>query len=122
MASKEISSIRTMKSKLTPKSLSDIMKRYHIDPEFRLRLPKLGDAIVATPEGFVGVYRVFFKPGLRLPTFEFLEVVLDYYHLHIAQITPNGFRKIIYMLCSTLDFMPFITVFHQIYVPISNGD
>lgn len=80
--------------------------------------------IVDTLKGFVGVYQVFFKSGLCFPTFDFLEVILDYYHLYIAQITTNGFRKIIcfVMLCSTLEIVPFITLFLQFYVRMLNGD
>ncbi|CAH1415670.1 unnamed protein product [Lactuca virosa] len=89
-----------MKSKLSPKNLSDIMKKYHIDPDFNLHFPKPGDAIVDTPE------------------------VLDYYHLHITQITPNGFQKIIcfVMLCSSVDVTPSITLFHHLYITMSNDD
>ncbi|CAH1430621.1 unnamed protein product [Lactuca virosa] len=124
MANKEISSIRTMKSKITPKTLTDIMKKYEIDPQFHPRFPDPGNAIVDAPEGFVGVYRMFFKSGLRLPSFGFLKIVLYYYNLHISQITPNGFRKIVcfVMLCSALDIAPSITIFRHFYVPMSNRD
>lgn len=80
--------------------------------------------IVDTLKGFVGVYQVFFKSGLCFPTFDFLEVILDYYHLHITQITPNAFQKIICfaMLCFALEIVPSITFFYYFYIPISNGD
>ncbi|CAH1424442.1 unnamed protein product [Lactuca virosa] len=75
-------------------------------------------------KGFVGVYRVFIKSGLRLPAFDFLESVLDYYGLHIAQITPDGFRKILCftLLCIALDVSSTINLFCHFYIPMSNGD
>ncbi|CAH1444465.1 unnamed protein product [Lactuca virosa] len=113
-----------MKSKLNPKSLSTIMKKYHNDPQFHPCLSEPGDTIVNAPDGFVGVYRIFFKSGLRLLTFDFLKTVLDSYHLHISQISHNGFQKIVcfVMLCSTLDIPPSITIFYYFYVTMSNGD
>ncbi|CAI9266052.1 unnamed protein product [Lactuca saligna] len=54
MASKEISSIHIMISKLTLTSLSDIMKNYHIDFEFHPRFPEPMDAIVDALEGVAG--------------------------------------------------------------------
>ncbi|CAH1437387.1 unnamed protein product [Lactuca virosa] len=100
------------------------MKKYEIDPQFHPRLSDPWNTIVDAPEGFVGVYRVFLKSGLRLPAFGFLKTDLNYYNLHIAQITPNGFRKIVcfVMLCSALDVAPSITIFRHLYVPMSNED
>ncbi|CAH1421383.1 unnamed protein product [Lactuca virosa] len=73
MANKEVLNIHTIKSRLSQKTLVDIVKKYHIDPEFRPCLPKPGNTIVDAPKGFVGVYLVFFRYGLRLPTFDLLE-------------------------------------------------
>lgn len=96
-----------MMSKLTPKSLANIIKRYEVDLKFHPRLPESGNVIVDVSQGFVDVYWVFFKSSLRLSTFDFLKTNLDYYHLHIHQITPNGFRNIIYfvMLCYDIDIL-----------------
>ena len=52
MARKDISSIRTMKSKLTPKILSSIMKKYHIAPKFNPLLHEDSSAIVDALKGF----------------------------------------------------------------------
>ena len=59
-----------------------LVRKYHIDPKFYPRLPEANDAITDAPEGFMGVYRVFFKSGLHLLTFDFFETVMDYYGLH----------------------------------------
>ncbi|CAH1423253.1 unnamed protein product [Lactuca virosa] len=107
-ANKDISSIHIVMSKLTPQSLADITKKYDVDPQFQPCLSEPGTAIINAHEGFVSVYQVLFKSGLRFPTFDFLRVVLDYYDLHITQITPNGFRNIIcfVMICPALDIVP----------------
>lgn len=84
MASKEVLNIRTIKSRLSHKSLVDILKKYYIDPEFRSCLPEPGNTIVYTPGRFCWGISSIFKYGLRLPTFHFLEVILGYYHLYIA--------------------------------------
>lgn len=101
-----------------------LVQKYHIDTKFHHRLPEASDAIIDAPEGFVGVYKVFFKSGLRLPYFDFVETVLDYYGLHITQIIPNGFRKVLCftLLYVALDVLPSITLFRYFYLPMSNGD
>lgn len=49
---------------------------------------------------------------------------MGYYQLHIAQITPNDFRKAICfaLLCFALDILPSIIMFHYFYVTMSNSD
>ncbi|CAH1426459.1 unnamed protein product [Lactuca virosa] len=49
---------------------------------------------------------------------------MDYYGLHIAQITPNGFRKILCftLLCVAMDVSPAINLFCHFYIPMSNED
>lgn len=72
----------------------------------------------------MGVYRLLFKSGLHLPDFDFLETILDYYALHITQITPNGFHKVLCftLLCVALDVLPSINLFHYFYLHMSNGE
>ncbi|CAH1417971.1 unnamed protein product [Lactuca virosa] len=75
MASTGISHIGTVKSKLTVRTMGMLVRKYVIDPKFHPRLSEATDAIIDPPGGFVGVYQVFFKSGLRLPAFDFLETV-----------------------------------------------
>ncbi|CAH1439408.1 unnamed protein product [Lactuca virosa] len=67
---------------------------------------------------YVGVYTIFFRSGLRLPTFDFLNSVQSHYKLHIAQIAPNGFKKIMcfVLLNKSLDIIPSLSVFRHFYV------
>ncbi|CAI9274493.1 unnamed protein product [Lactuca saligna] len=124
LASTRISHIRTVKSKLTIQTIYMLIQKYNSYPKFNPRLPEANDAITDAPEGFVGVYRVFFKSGLHLPAFDFLKTVLDYYGLHIAQITPNIFHKILFLtlLCVALDVSSAINIFCHFYILMSNGD
>lgn len=70
------------------------------------------------------MYRVHFKSGIRFPASDFLEAVLDYYQLHITQISPNGFHKVIcfMLLCSALIIPHSITLFRHLYITLFNGD
>ncbi|CAH1445589.1 unnamed protein product [Lactuca virosa] len=124
MASTRISHIGMVKSKLTIRTMGTLVRKYNIDPKFHPRLPEATDAITDASEGFVGVYQVFFESRLRLPAFDILETVLDYYSLHIIQITPNVFRKILCftLLCVALDASPTINLFRYFYILMSNGD
>ncbi|CAI9297879.1 unnamed protein product [Lactuca saligna] len=75
MASTGISHIGTVKSKLTIQIIAMLVRMYHIDTKFHPWLSEAHDAIIDASEGFVGVYCVFFKSGLCLPTFDFLKTV-----------------------------------------------
>lgn len=83
--------IHTTLSILTQKSLNDKVNTFRIDPQFCPQLPSENQTITNPPLGCVGMYSIFFKSGLCLPYFLFLRIVLDYYEIHIAQVTPNGF-------------------------------
>ncbi|KAL7611777.1 hypothetical protein Lser_V15G06814 [Lactuca serriola] len=102
MARTGISHIGMVKSKLTVQTMGMLVRMNHIDPKFHPRLPEANDTITDAPKDFVGVYRVFFKSGLRLPAFNFLETVLDYYVLHITQITPMAFTMFFALPCCAL--------------------
>ncbi|CAH1448422.1 unnamed protein product [Lactuca virosa] len=99
MESIGISHIETVKSKLTVRTMGMLIRKYNIDLKFHPRLPEANDAIIDGPEGFVGAYRVFFKSVLRIPAFDLLEAVLDYY-----------------------DVSSSINLFRHFHIPMSNGD
>ncbi|CAI9301180.1 unnamed protein product [Lactuca saligna] len=124
MDSNGISHISTVRSKLSVRSMSSIVRKYDIDAKFHPRPHEPGDAITNTPKYFVGVYLVFFKSGLWLHAFDFSETILDYYGLHIAQITPDRFRRMLcfMLLCIALDIVPSITIFRHFYLHMSKGD
>ena len=116
--------IDTIPSTLSPKNLEEIIRVYHIDPLFRPRLPKNGETMLTPPSGFVGVYNIFMRAGLRFPAFPFLRVILSHYRLRLGQITPNSFRKIMcfILLHRALGLKLSLTIFRYFYVLKPNGD
>ena len=121
---KENKGIDIICSTLSPKNFDKMLTHCHVDVSFRARLPEKNQTITTPPPGYVGVYMYFMKSGLRFPVFNFLRVVLKYYRLHIAQIAPNGFCKIIafVMLSRAFGIEPSIKLFRHFYVVMSSGD
>ncbi|KAL4568738.1 hypothetical protein LXL04_024353 [Taraxacum kok-saghyz] len=109
---------------LTDDNLNEIRDIFKIDPSLQLVFPTSGQTIKTPPEGFVCIYHQFLKAGLRFPVFDFLKTVLSHYNLHIAQLTPKSFRKIIcfVMLSRALGVLPSLTVFRHFYVTLNAGD
>ncbi|KAL4574893.1 hypothetical protein LXL04_021733 [Taraxacum kok-saghyz] len=93
--SKEVSTMENVFCSLTDDDLNEIRDNFKIDSSFQLVLPTSNQTVKNPPEGFVGIYHQFLKPGLRFPVFDFLKTVLSHYNLHIVQLAPNSFRKII---------------------------
>ncbi|KAL4589793.1 hypothetical protein LXL04_002703 [Taraxacum kok-saghyz] len=104
--------------------IAEIRDFFKIDPSLQLVLPTSSQTIKTPLEGFVGIYHQFLKAGLRFPVFDFLKTVLSHYNLHIAQLAPNSFRKIIcfVMLSRALGVSPSLTVFRHFYVTLNAGD
>ncbi|KAL4555772.1 hypothetical protein LXL04_038400 [Taraxacum kok-saghyz] len=95
-----------------------------MDLSFKVVVPTADQTIKMAPEGFVGIYHQFLKAGLRFPVFGFLKTILSHYNLHIAQLAPNSFRKIIcfVMLSRALGIQPNLTLFRHFYVTLNAGD
>ncbi|KAL4589478.1 hypothetical protein LXL04_002385 [Taraxacum kok-saghyz] len=123
-SSKEISTMENVTCSLTDGDLNEIRDFFKIGPSPQLVLPTSSQTIKTPPEGFVGIYHQFLKAGLRFPVFDFLKTVLSHYNLHIAQLAPNSFRKIIcfVMLSRALGVSPSLTVFRHFYVTLNAGD
>ncbi|KAL4588110.1 hypothetical protein LXL04_000989 [Taraxacum kok-saghyz] len=122
--SKEVSTMENVFCSLTDDDLTEIRDNFKIDPALKLVLPTSNQTIKNPPEGFVGIYHQFLKAGLRFPVFDFLKTVLSHYNLHIAQLAPNSFRKIIcfVMLSRALGVPPNLTLFRHFYVTLNAGD
>ncbi|KAL4564951.1 hypothetical protein LXL04_029029 [Taraxacum kok-saghyz] len=123
-SSKEISTMENVTCSLTDGDLNEIRDFFKIGPSPQLVLPTSSQTIKTPQEGFVGIYHQFLKAGLRFPVFDFLKTVLSHYNLHIAQLAPNSFRKIIcfVMLSRALGVSPSLTVFRHFYVTLNAGD
>ncbi|CAH1440489.1 unnamed protein product [Lactuca virosa] len=81
-------------STLTQGLSDEIIKSFHSDRQFKPILPSMDQPVNISPEGYVGVYTVFFSSGLRLPSFEFLNSILGFVFI----------------------------LFHQFYVTMTSGD
>ncbi|KAL4582713.1 hypothetical protein LXL04_007272 [Taraxacum kok-saghyz] len=108
----------------TSDNLDEIIENFKISPTLQLMIPAPNQTIKTPPEGFVGIYQQFLKAGLRFPVFTFLKTVLQHYNLHIAQLAPNSFRKIIsfVMLSRALGVVPSLTLFRHFFVTLVTGD
>ncbi|MFS7977315.1 hypothetical protein Hanom_Chr10g00902571 [Helianthus anomalus] len=57
--------------------------------------PQEGDTGADAPPGYITLWADFFYDGnLRLPVTVFVAEVLEYYHLHISQLSPFGMFRI----------------------------
>ncbi|KAL4567937.1 hypothetical protein LXL04_023533 [Taraxacum kok-saghyz] len=108
----------------TSDNFDEIIENFKICPTLQLMIPAPNQTIKTPPEGFVGIYHQFLKAGLRFPVFTFLKTVLQHYNLHIAQLAPNSFRKIIsfVMLSWALGVVPSLTLFRHFFVTLVTGD
>ncbi|KAL4554520.1 hypothetical protein LXL04_039351 [Taraxacum kok-saghyz] len=122
--SKEALTMENVTCSLSEDDLAEMRKNFKIDPSLQIILPTSNQTIKTPPEGFVGIYHQFLKAGLRFPVFDFLKTVLSHYNLHIAQLGPNSFRKIIsfVMLSRALGVPPSLTVFRHFFVTLNTGD
>ncbi|CAI9301178.1 unnamed protein product [Lactuca saligna] len=111
-------------SVLTKNQLNELVKSFHIDPRFCPQLHSLNQTITNPRLGCVGVYSIFFKSGLQLLSIPLFGIILDYYKVHIAQITTTDFLKIMcfMLLCRALDIPPSLSFFRYLYVPIFTKD
>ncbi|KAL4574618.1 hypothetical protein LXL04_021453 [Taraxacum kok-saghyz] len=114
--SKEVSTMENVFCSLTEDDLDEIRDNFKIYSSLQLVLPTSNQTVKTPPEGFVG--------WTSFPVFDFLKTVLSHYNLHIAQLAPNSFRKIIcfVMLSRALGVPPSLTVFRHFYVTLNAGD
>ncbi|KAL4580962.1 hypothetical protein LXL04_017168 [Taraxacum kok-saghyz] len=123
-SSKENTTMDTITCSLTSDNLVEIRENFKLSAALKLELPSENQTIKTPPEGYVGIYHQFLKAGLRFPVFDFLKTVLSHYKLHIAQLAPNSFRKIIcfVMLSRALGVTPSLILFRHFYVTLNTGD
>ncbi|KAM0014649.1 hypothetical protein Hdeb2414_s0034g00726201 [Helianthus debilis subsp. tardiflorus] len=67
----------------------------HMADDWKATYPQEGDTGVDAPAGYITLWANFFTEGnLRLPVTVFVAEVLEYYHLHISQLSPFGMFRI----------------------------
>ncbi|MFS8028798.1 hypothetical protein Hanom_Chr16g01514701 [Helianthus anomalus] len=72
-----------------------LMTSIQMAKEWAATYPQEGDTGADAPAGFITLWAEFFNDGnLRLPVTVFVAEVLEYYHLHISQLSPFGMFRI----------------------------
>ncbi|KAF5784954.1 hypothetical protein HanXRQr2_Chr10g0422891 [Helianthus annuus] len=72
-----------------------LMTSIHMADEWGATYPQEGDTGADAPAGYITLWAEFFNDGnLRLPVTVFVAEVLEYYHLHISQLSPFGMFRI----------------------------
>ncbi|KAJ0499659.1 hypothetical protein HanHA89_Chr13g0536431 [Helianthus annuus] len=76
-------------------SFKNLMTTVHMAEEWEATYPQEGDTGADAPAGYITLWADFFTEGnLRLPVKVFVAEVLEYYHLHISQLSPFGMFRI----------------------------
>ncbi|KAJ0623983.1 hypothetical protein HanIR_Chr01g0038281 [Helianthus annuus] len=71
------------------------MTTIHMASDWGAIYPQEGDTGADAPAGYITLWADFFNDGnLRLPVTVFVAEVLEYYHLHISQLSPFGMFRI----------------------------
>jgi len=122
--SRENRAAHNVPSTLTDQDLEEIVRQFHLPSILQPRNPEKGKFITAAPSGFVGIYLQYLVAGLRFPVCDFINELLSFYHLHIAQVSPNGFRKIIAFIlsCRALGIPLDVTLFRHFYLTSVSAD
>ncbi|KAJ0947329.1 hypothetical protein HanRHA438_Chr01g0014031 [Helianthus annuus] len=72
-----------------------LMTTIQMADEWKATYPQEGDTGADAPAGYIILWADFFTEGnLRLPVTVFVAEVLEYYHLHISQLSPFGMFRI----------------------------
>ncbi|KAJ0921626.1 hypothetical protein HanPSC8_Chr05g0193721 [Helianthus annuus] len=72
-----------------------LMTSIQMAKEFGATYPQEGDTGADAPAGFITLWAEFFNDGnLRLPVTVYFAEMLEYYHLHISQLSPFGMFQI----------------------------
>ncbi|KAJ0834599.1 hypothetical protein HanRHA438_Chr16g0745481 [Helianthus annuus] len=81
--------------KWTIGGFKNLMTTIHMADDWKATYPQEGDTGVDAPADYITMWADFFTEGnLRLPVTVFVAEVLEYYHLHISQLSPFGMFRI----------------------------
>ncbi|GKC82648.1 hypothetical protein Tco_1138365 [Tanacetum coccineum] len=113
-----MSTIRDFKSKLNQKALDALCTKYHIPACVHPSLPGPDNNILQSPDGKIGVYiQFFYFANYRIPLSQFLVDVLDYFRIHLSQLSVFGAAKVSHfeILCRVHGFQPSVNCFCAFY-------
>lgn len=114
-----------MYSVLTQEEVNSFCEEWGIDQAFHPIAPAADATIFDMPAGKIGVYTRWFDfANIRFPLSRFLLTVLQYYQVHISQISPVGLVKVssFEIHCRALDGIPTLPLFRKFYTLSKNGD
>ncbi|KAJ0545265.1 hypothetical protein HanIR_Chr08g0348021 [Helianthus annuus] len=81
--------------KWTKGSFKTLMATVQMAKDWNATYPQVGDTGADAPAGYITLWADFFTHGnLRLLVTVFVAEVLEYYHLHISQLSPFGMFRI----------------------------
>ncbi|MFS7941312.1 hypothetical protein Hanom_Chr05g00474771 [Helianthus anomalus] len=76
-------------------NFDNLMPSLQMPREFGAVYPQEGDTGADAPAGYITMWAEFFYDGnLRLPITVFVADILEYYQLHISQLSPFGMFRI----------------------------
>ena len=109
---------------LTKENLEEITTAYHILSDKLPLLPEPDQFVHEPPAGYAGVYLHHLRAGMRFPPHDFIGAVLAHYKVHLIQVTPNGFRKMMcfLLICKFLDIPSTVDLFRHFYAASPSGD
>lgn len=109
--------IEYKKSSLSSIGVGNVVKNCHIESSSEVRVLKDDKRARYPPKDMVAVYIDYFRVGLRVLVCELVPRVLEYYGVHITQLTPNAIGKIIRfeILCRAEERDPSIEVFRYFF-------
>lgn len=116
--------IEYTRSALASVDVATAVKDYHIESTSVVSVPKDDERARYPPNGIVALYVDYLRAGLRVPVCELVLRVLEYYKIHITQLTPNAVGRIIgfEVLCRAEGKDPTIETFRYFFQIQISGD
>ena len=105
-------------SRLSLTQFLDICRVYHIPDDKHPEVTGPEHKVANPPEGKMAVYVSHLRAGLRFPVNDFITALLNDFGVHLSQVGPNAFRKIISfgLICKSLDIPPSVNVFRHFHI------
>ena len=117
--------VDTTYSKLSQVEVDEFCRKYHIPGHLLPEAPGPLTSIKDAPEGKIGVYTRFFEMGnFRIPLSAFLLKVLEYYQIHLSQLSVLAACRISHfdILCRVHGGVPTLPLFRKFYwAGVNNG-
>lgn len=97
------------------------IQEYGIRAELNEKITGKFQSIVVCPLNHVGIYENFLEVGLHFPISQFLTKLFRFYHIHISQLFPNAFRRVLYFLCKADHHVVPVLAFSVIFIICPNS-